>query len=76
MPDRVAPVIPDKPIGSYATWYEAYEALVRWKHGADPASEARTGYTFTEIYEMYYRENMNPAADSAPFHRQGGCGGF
>lgn len=50
-----APVL-DKPIGSYATWYEAYEALVRWKHGADPALEARTGYTFAEIYEMYYRE--------------------
>lgn len=49
----------DKPIGSYATWYEAYDALLKWKQGANynPAMPtAGSGYTFADIYEMYYKE--------------------
>ena len=49
----------DKPIGSYATWYEAYEALLQWKQGANynPATPTvGNGYTFAEIYEMYFKE--------------------
>lgn len=49
----------DKPIGSYVTWYEAYDALLKWKQGANynPAMPtAGSGYTFADIYEMYYKE--------------------
>lgn len=50
----------DKPIGSFETWYDAYEALLQWKNGStySPAVQAgrNNNYTFKEIYEMYYKE--------------------
>lgn len=47
----------DKPIGSYATWYEAYDALTRWKNGDSIAEQPiRHDYTFAEVFELYYKD--------------------
>lgn len=47
----------DKPIGSYETWYEAYDALMQWQRGDNPREQAsKNAYTFADIYAMYYAE--------------------